>query len=281
MCLFSIIYRNVFLFRHMNPLKSYFLNYTSDCLVPPPALDNILSSLNHTYNGTSVYWGPVGCGKTETLKMLQKRLTDERRHVVIIDGRTFFRNIEQWFEHSLLGITSNSVMHLDPLQFIPRSSISSTVIIIDHFDNIINIEDVNRVRGFIDYYVEKSMCNNSFKLLLCMNSVDHARDILSCNHRILLATPPESGYWQPAHVQLLITKLIDYHGSGNMSAEQLQETLLQLKLPTPDLVTMCFDKLIRSDSIEQTIERCAVLVERASECADKDYACGTLSRYRM
>ncbi len=55
-----------------------------------PAVADLRRAVNHPLCGVLVFWGPFGSGKTLTLKDFTKKLQDEGKMIIYLDGQDYW-----------------------------------------------------------------------------------------------------------------------------------------------------------------------------------------------
>jgi hypothetical protein len=211
------VYRLGMAFRNrIFPLPELSSTAPDGVIVPHPVVNSLSKAVDYPDCGVFVFWGMYQSGKTEALKELQRKLSAQKRQTIALDGAKFRGNLDHWFCKSLTCMECGDCLILDELLAPPLPSpfngftVASTTIIIDHFDAIIQTEDIQKVKNFVVGYAQQSNSGKRFNMLLCVSSVAYALEILSWNggRKIMLAASPDAARWTEASLRPLVNKLV-------------------------------------------------------------------------
>ena len=212
-------------------------NRPDNAYITPPSLDHLERAMDYPDCGVFVFWGPFMSGKTEGLSALDERLRSKGRRVEAYNAASFEpgMRIYSWFLEQLTCIPgcSSSSIHLNTVlpEALPGNrtgfSCPATTFIIDHFDRVMDAEDLKSVEGFVVNYAQQSVSGKRFNILLAVSSVSNAELILSWNGctKIMLAMRPECARWNVSYFKDLISALLS-HTRTEWSSDKI-ELLLQ------------------------------------------------------
>ncbi len=163
-----------------------------------PAVDSIEIAVQSSLCGVFVHWGPVSSGKTVSMKDMAVRMRsqgflvkylDAHDKVVLGQDKVFFID---WLRSGLgLSLEGNTI-DLDLI--LPKSKVGPTIIIIDHFDDLMETFDPKRViTALCRYALEKK----SYKIVLVIARVNRALEVLNWHggDKIRIAGSAGCGRW--------------------------------------------------------------------------------------
>jgi hypothetical protein len=187
-----------------------------------PAVADLRRAVNHPLCGALVFWGPFASGKTFALKDLTKKLQDEGKIIIYLNGKDYRRQNYQMFSlwlRASIGLTANA-NGLE--EYFPFKEGTITTIIIDHFDDLMNVPDA---RPLVVGLARESREKKRFNILVGVSSAANARAILlwNGNSKITLACRPDAARWDANMTRLFALGSAFVQALGERDASDVVE----------------------------------------------------------
>jgi hypothetical protein len=163
-----------------------------------PAVDSIENAVQSTLCGVFVHWGPVSSGKTVAMKDMTLRMRSQGFPVKYLDAHDRMLMVQDnfffidWLRSGLgLSLEGNAI-DLDLI--LPKSKAGPTIIVIDHFDDLMETFDPKFViKALCRFALEKK----TYKIVLVIARVNRALEVLNWHggDKIRIAGSPGCGRW--------------------------------------------------------------------------------------
>jgi hypothetical protein len=176
--------------------------------VTSPAVDALQSAVDHPVGGVLIFWSPFSSGKTWAMRDLTKRMQIESlRIVTYLDGKAPDLGLlfDEWLRRSLGMSPVGNLVQLIPRQSSTTEPNRSTIIFIDHFEDLMKLKGAEEtIRGLARESFDSKQ--NFFKVVLSVPKIHQVQEILDWNggQKIRLACRATAARWDAARMRTVV-----------------------------------------------------------------------------
>ena len=206
-----------------------------------PAIPKLRMALEHPIGGVLVFWAPFTAGKSWALMDLTSIIQKEGGLAIYLNGtdavENHYSSCAAWLKDSLhIRNNSGSISSLLPknnISHLPGRTLNRTVIIIDHFDELMALDDTNEIIVGLareSFDTQKDF----FSVLISVSRSNLVPTILDWNGRqkIRLICRPDIAFWNTEQMERVA---IEFPSISSLPSDKDREDALRIvaKAGTP------------------------------------------------